>query len=61
MVLAPQGGKLESRMGRLDIAVTSPVEDSGVSGSLPTANKDEGAMLVRDRVRLVRSGRGVAG
>ena len=54
-------GGTRKRKGRLDTATTPPAEASGVSGAMPTVRKEEGVVLVRDRVRLVRSGRGVAG
>ena len=54
-------GGTRKHKGRLDTATTPPAEASGVSGAMPTVRKEEGVVLVRDRVRLVRSGRGVAG
>ena len=50
-----------TKRGRLDLAATPPAEASGVGGAMPTVRKEKGVVLVRDRVRLVRSGRGVAG
>ena len=54
-------GGTRKHKGRLDTATTPPAEASGVSGAMPTVRKEEGVVLVRDRVRVVRSGRGVAG
>ena len=44
----------------LDPAATPPAEASGVSGAVPTVRKEKGVVFMRDRVRIVRSGRGVA-
>ena len=54
-------GGTRKRKGRLDTATTPPAEASGVSGAMPTVRTEEGLVLVRGRVRVVRSGRGVAG
>ena len=60
-IIANTTGGTRKYKGRLDTATTPPAEASGVSGAMPTVRKEEGVVLVRDRVRLVRSGRGVAG
>ena len=49
-----------TQSGRLDPAVTPPAEASGVSGAVPTVRKERGVVFMRDRVGLVRSGRGIA-
>ena len=43
----------------LDPATTPPAKASGVSGASPTIGKEVGVVFVRDRVRIVRSGRRV--
>ena len=60
-IIANTTGGTRKHKGRLDTATTPPAEASGVSGAMPTVRKEEGVVLVRDRVRLVRSGRGIAG
>ena len=60
-IIANTTGGTRKYKGRLDTATTPPAEASGVSGAMPTVRKEEGVVLVRDRVRVVRSGRGVAG
>ena len=49
-----------TQSGRLDPAATPPAEASGVSGAVPTVRKEEGEVFMRDRVGLVRSGRGIS-
>ena len=49
-----------TQSGRLDPAATLPAEASGVSGAVPTVRKENGVVFMRDRVGLVRSGRGIA-
>ena len=49
-----------TQSGHLDPAATPPAEASGVGGTTPTVKKERGAVFMRGRVGLVRSGRGAA-